>query len=977
MSDREYENLRRIFEVAFDVPPEEREAILSRECGGDAALRRRVERMLAGVDDELFLKRPTGHGISPTAAGVPGVPDVTPLPESAGTMIGPYRVVRLIGEGGFGAVYLAQQREPIVREVAIKIIKLGMDTKQVIARFEQERQALAMMDHPSIARVIDAGATDAGRPFVVMDFVDGTPIAQFCDEHSLSVPERIDLFIQVCNAVQHAHTKGIIHRDLKSSNVLVSLQDGKPVARVIDFGIAKAIGGVAGEKAFFTEHRQFIGTPEYMSPEQAQGSPDIDTRADVYSLGVLLYELLTGTTPFPSRELRVAAFDEVQRLIREVDPPNPSTRLSRLEAELPAVASRRRTEPRRLGTLIRGELDWIVMKAIEKDRGRRYESASLLASDLLRHLAGQPVTAAPPSAAYQLSKFVRRHRTLVAAATVAAAGLLAGAAGFAWQAAVAMRERDLAKLDRDRAVIAEEESKRRADELEKVSAFQSKMFVQVDPSRAGVLLSDDVRARLERALEQAGVPKPERDAQVATFARLWSNVNATDAARSLIDSTILSPAVKAIDEQFKDQPAIDAAMCHALADVYDTIGMRDAAMPLAVRALEIRRRVLGDDAPATLNSINNLAYLLQVQGRLKEASPLIREVLERKRRVLGEEHIETIVSISNMGSQMWYEGDLEQAEKYYRETLDKARRTLGEGHGITIQSVQTVAMVLRERRQLGQAEELLRDSMERSRKSLGADHQTTLKAMLHLASTVRDAGRLPEAEQLLRDASERATRAFGETHPISIEARGNLGANLSDQGKHAEAEPILREMYATSQRALGEDDLNTFLLGIDVADLLADQSRYAEAEPIVRDVLERRRRVIGPANPVTLITSTKLARILNELARHADAEVLLVADEAAARTALADNSAVHLGPFLVELGRARAGIAKFPEAEATLLGAHQATAAARPAGHRDLKRAAESLAEMYAAWDRADPGKGHETKASEWSGRARETKPPR
>ncbi|MBU6413943.1 MAG: serine/threonine-protein kinase [Planctomycetes bacterium] len=921
-------------------------------------MRQRIEAMLAAVDDDQFLASPTAHGAMWHGADL------------SGSRIGPYSLLKQLGEGGFGSVYLAEQSEPIARKVALKVLKPGMDSREILARFDQERQALALMDHPNIARVLDAGTTDSGRPYVVMDLVEGEPIASFADAHALSVQGRLELFVQICSAVQHAHTKGIIHRDLKPSNVLVAMQEGKPIARIIDFGIAKAVAGSAGQADNLTMQQQFIGTPEYMSPEQAQGSLDLDTRTDVYSLGVLLYELLTGSTPFTAKELRNAGYQEMQRLIREVDPPNPSTRLASSIEQLTSVASQRRTLPQRLCATVRGELDWIVMKAIEKDRQRRYDSPSGLAADIARYLSGEPVIAAPPGAAYRVRKFVRRNQILVSAGVIAAGGLLLGAAGFAWQASVARDERDAAKLDRDRARRAEQESKKRADELEKVSAFQSQMIVQVDPSQAGVLLSEDVRARLGQALEKAGVPQQEREAQIQTFVKLWSNVNATDAARSLINSTILSPAIKAIDEQFKDQPAIDAALCHALADVYDTIGMRDAAMPLAIRALEIRRRVLGNDDPATLNSINNMGYLLQVQGRLKEADPLIREVLERKRRVLGEEHLETIVSINNMGTQMWYLGDLEQCERFYREGLDKARRTLGEGHSITLSSVQMVAMVLRERGQISKAEELLRDSMERSQKALVPDHRTTIKAMLHLSSTVRDAGRLADAEVLLRDASERALRTLGDSHPMTIEARGNLGANLSDQEKYAEAEPILREMYATSRRALGEDDLNTFLLGMDVAELLIAQNRFAEAEPIARDVLERRRRAIGPSHPVTLITATKLARILNGLGRFEDARLLLSTDEPVARTSLIDNNAIHLGFLLLELGRATVGLGDFSSAENNLLEAHAAIAAAKKPEHVETRRASRAIADLYAAWNVVAPGSGYDKKSADWAKQA-------
>ena len=375
-----------------------------------------------------------GHSAATEGAGpYATTTDAAPaMPEVLGTRIGPYKLLQLIGEGGFGSVYMAEQEKPVLRKVALKIIKLGMDTRQVIARFEAERQALAMMDHPHIARVLDAGATDSGRPFFVMDLVKGEPITAYCDRHSLSIDQRLELFGQVCNAVQHAHTKGIIHRDVKPSNVLVSTQDGRPCAKVIDFGIAKATTSKLTEKTLFTQHNQLIGTLEYMSPEQAEGSLDIDTRTDVYSLGVLLYELLTGSTPFDSARLRSAAYAEIQRIIREVEPPTPSARIGQSSATLSAVAAHRHVEPARLGGLVRGELDWIVMKALDKDRARRYETANGLGDDISRFRTGQAVVAAPPGALYRASKFVRRNRVAVAAVSAVVAALALGLATAAW-----------------------------------------------------------------------------------------------------------------------------------------------------------------------------------------------------------------------------------------------------------------------------------------------------------------------------------------------------------------------------------------------------------------------------------------------------------------------------------------------------------------------------------------------------------------
>ncbi len=350
------------------------------------------------------------------------------MPES----VGPYRILERIGGGGMGEVYRAEQRSPIRRQVALKFIKLGMDSQAVLARFEAERQALALMDHPHIAKVFDAGTDDTGRPYFVMEYVKGKPITDYADQNHLTIRERLELFEQVCQAIQHAHHKGVIHRDLKPGNVLVSTQDDRPFAKVIDFGIAKAIAQRLTDETLFTQHDQFLGTPQYMSPEQAEGSVDIDTRTDVYSLGVLLYELLTGSTPFSTHDLRAAAFEQLKRLIIEVDPPKPSTRLTLNQPTLSTLAASRRTEPKRLGTLVQGELDWIVMKSLEKDRKRRYETPTSLANDIQAHLQGEPVQAAPPSTAYRIQKFVKKHRGPVIAVTVIMAVLLLGVAGTTW-----------------------------------------------------------------------------------------------------------------------------------------------------------------------------------------------------------------------------------------------------------------------------------------------------------------------------------------------------------------------------------------------------------------------------------------------------------------------------------------------------------------------------------------------------------------
>jgi serine/threonine protein kinase len=445
-----------LFHAATQLPAAERAAYLEQACGGDAQLRRRVEQLLAASEQAgAFLEQPAAPAAGRT------IQLNLPPDEKPGDRIGRYKILQKIGEGGCGVVYMAEQEAPVRRRVALKVIKLGMDTKQVIARFEAERQALAMMDHPNIAKVLDAGSTENGRPFFVMELVRGIRITDYCDQNKLSMEQRLELFVQVCNAIQHAHQKGIIHRDIKPSNMLVTLHDGVPVPKVIDFGIAKATQGRLTDQTLFTAFEQFIGTPAYMSPEQAEMSGlDVDTRSDIYALGVLLYELLTGRTPFDARELLESGLDELRRTIREREPERPSTRLgTMIQADLTAVAQRRQAEAPKLIHLLRGDLDWIVMKTLEKDRTRRYETANGLALDIQRYLNDEAVLARPPSTLYRFQKLVRRNRTLFAAV---GAGVAALVIGLVLSLYLFVQER----AARQRAVAAEHEQARMREEAE-------------------------------------------------------------------------------------------------------------------------------------------------------------------------------------------------------------------------------------------------------------------------------------------------------------------------------------------------------------------------------------------------------------------------------------------------------------------------------------------------------------------------------
>jgi serine/threonine protein kinase len=479
--------------------------------------------------------------------------------EGPGSRIGPYKLIEQIGEGGMGVVYVAEQTKPVRRKVALKVIKPGMDTMQVIARFEAERQALALMDHPNIAKVFDAGATESGRPYFVMELVRGIPITDYCDREQLSIPERLELFVLVCRAVQHAHQKGVIHRDQKPSNVLVTVIDGAAVPKIIDFGVAKATGASLTERTLYTGFAQLIGTPLYMSPEQAELSGvDVDTRSDIYSLGVLLYELLTGTTPFDSETLKRAAFDELRRIIREQEPPKPSTRLSSLGATLTTVSANRKVEARKLDRTVRGELDWIVMKALEKDRNRRYETANNFAADVMRYLTDRPVEACPPSTWYRFSKYARRNRAALTTAVLVALALVAGTAVSVWQAAQARR--------------AGAEARRRARESRQVVDFLVKdVFGSIAP--------DKLR---ERQRQGRGV--------------------------TVLD--LLNDADENLAQRFADQPLVEASIRMALAEAFRTVWEAGPMGTNAARAAELRTRWLGPEHPETLDALEDQAESL-------------------------------------------------------------------------------------------------------------------------------------------------------------------------------------------------------------------------------------------------------------------------------------------------------------------------------------------------------------------------------
>ncbi|EEF62965.1 serine/threonine-protein kinase [Pedosphaera parvula] len=606
------ERLKEIFSLALlRKSPSEQECYLAEACHGDAELRRQVESLLQAHEQ-------AGEFLGQAGKLLPS----SFRAECAGAMIGRYKLLELIGEGGFGTVWMAEQVEPVRRRLALKVIKPGMDTKQVLARFEAERQALAMMDHPSIARVFDGGATDNGRPYFVMELVRGIRITDYCDANKLSTRERLLLFIQVCQAVEHAHQKGIIHRDLKPSNVLVTEVDGAPVPKVIDFGVAKAMQARLTELTLFTGLHQMIGTPSYMSPEQAGlGALDMDTRSDIYGLGVLLYELLTGQTPLTKEEFDKAGLDEIFRLVRERDPQKPSTRLSALtREELTTVAAQRQAEPAKLNRLLTGDLDWIVMKALEKDRRRRYENASSLASDLVRHLNNEPVMARPPSNMYRLQKAWRRNQTVFASAIMIALVLVSTTGISVWQAIRATRAETLAK--------------QRLAESEAISKSLSDM----SEHSFTVGLMDDNRPIF--AFDDAG-----RHAAI-------------DLREQILVFNIKVHGLEA--------PDTISAM-ENLADSYEGVHRIEEAIKLREEVLTFRRKMSGPSTVDTINAMGKLAGSYYSAGRSREATALLENVCEL-------EPTNSLASLRLAALEAWF-GQGTNYEATRRRLVDQPERT--------------------------------------------------------------------------------------------------------------------------------------------------------------------------------------------------------------------------------------------------------------------------------------------------------------
>lgn len=937
-----------------------------------------------------------------------------------GRTVGHYHITGVIGRGGMGVVYEARQEQPS-RLVALKVINPGVTTEEMLRRFEHEAEILGRLQHPGIAHIYEAGTFDLGagpQPFFAMEYIRGEPLTKYADRVGLGTRDRLSLMVKVCEAVEHAHQKFVIHRDLKPGNILVT-EAGEP--KVLDFGVARATDSDIQTTTMRTDIGQLIGTIPYMSPEQAGGDPDdLDTRSDVYALGVVCYELLAGRLPY---NLARKMVHEAVRIIREDDPTPLST----------------------VNRTLRGDVEIIVGRALEKEKDRRFQSAQEFSEEIGRYLNNLPIKSRSPSAAYRVRKFTRRNKVLVGgvAATFIAlvAGLitsliLLGEANAAWEAEA-----------------------QRADELEKVSEFQASQLSGIETEVMGIRLRRDILDQRQAVLQSRGMEDPEIEAAMKELESSLGGVNFTNVALNSLETNIFDRALKAIDEQFADQPLVKARLLQTVADTQRELGLLDAATAPQEDALEIRRRVLRDEHPHTLHSISSMGALLRAQGKLTEAAPYYHESLNTARRVLGDAHPHTLLLVNNMGLLYQVQGHLADAERHYREALAGFRRVLGNEHPHALLSIGNMGFLLEEQGKYTEAESYYREALEIRRRVLGSDHPetlisinnmagvrlqakgtfaeaepyfhealegfrrvlgdehpNTLSAVNNMGELLKAQGRFAEAEPYLREALETGRRVLGDEHPTVLITINNMGQLLRAQGKYDEAEPYHREALETSRRVLGKDHVNTLTAINNMGLLFEAQGRYAEAEANYREALDGLRRVLGSEHHITLICISNIGVVLRAQGKLAEAAPYYGEALAAMRRVLGDGhldtlisisnmSALlrelgqfveaeqlgreavgtarsvfspgywYTGGFLSQYARTLAAMQRFTDSEEYALEAHAILEAALGPTHERTIGVVKQLAELYDAWHASEPDNGYDAKAAQWRARLAELQP--
>ncbi len=870
-SKQSIERVREIFSEALTITHgKDREGFLSQACGDDVDLRKEVESLLRAYST-------TNGFLNHDASGE----NLIECPDLVGITIGHYHLVQLLGEGGFGEVYRAEQTAPLKREVALKIIKLGMDTKEVLARFEAERQALARMDHPNIAQVYDAGVTESGRPYFVMELVRGVPLTDYCDRHRLSLPDRTKLFWQVCDGVQHAHQKGILHRDLKPTNILVGEENGKPLPKVIDFGVAKSLEGRLTERTLATMQEMVLGTPMYMSPEQLGCDiADIDTRTDIYSLGVILYELVAGMTPMQNGMASPLSIAGMRRMVAEIHLPRPSKLFHTLGDKGATIAHNRETRPATLEKLLRGDLDWVVMKAIEKERDRRYSDVGALVLDLDRYLKHKPVSAGPPSIAYRFRKFLRRHRIGLIASACIGITLIAGT----WVSSIgflrAVHEAAQARLQESRAISASE----RAEQQEKLTAQASERARRqkglADASKEiATQQSERATRETERASSEADHARQQEALAEATFGFLTDELllradPSEEPNRDIKLRTVVDRAAERLDHHFNDQPLEKAQVHQMLGGLYLRMGEYEKARRHADASVELTADLLDPEHPALLDCLHDQAEAMCRQGEHKEAEEQFRRVWETRQRVLGADHADTLQTLRSLTVSLYAQGQYEEAEKKFRDILEMQQKILGPDHSDSLQTLNNLALVLCGRGIYAKAEEIHRDVLETQQHVLEPEHPAILKTQRGLAKALRGQKKYEEAAAIHRNVLTIQQRVLGPKHPDTLESMHDLARELCAQNKLKEAEPIIRKLVEIRQQKTGIDHPQTLLHMRELAYVLHRQGQYAEAEQINQTVLAVWTKIRGDGHPETLDAQHALAFVLFEQEKYEEAEKL-------------------------------------------------------------------------------------------------------
>jgi len=844
MRTAHWESVKNLLHQALQLPAEERGPFLDAACTSNQSLRAEIESLLAAdeqVRSSFMAAPPLGDGF------IPGI-HLRPTLEAREIIAQRFQLVRKLGEGGMGEVWLADQISPVRRQVALKLIKSGLYDLSVVQRFQSERQSLAIMDHPAIAKVFEAGTTEQGQPFFVMEYVPGIPITDYCDLKNRTIQQRLELFIQACEGVQHAHQKSILHRDLKPANMLVVDVDRRPVVRIIDFGLAKPATPRADTNDAFTQMGSFVGTPGYMSPEQADpGGQDIDTRTDVYSLGVVLYVLLTGALPLDLSRVN-QSLAEILRKLREEDPQRPSERVSANRNNCAEAAAARTATPTQLVSELRGDLDWITMKALEKDRARRYGTPSELAADLQRHLQNVPVQAGPATAGYRIQKYLRRHRFGVAVAAV----LVLALAGVTGLQAVELR-----RITRER------------DRANRITDFMTGMFKVSDPSEAR---GNSVTAReiLDKASGDmaTGLAKdPEVQAQMMeVMARTYHNLGLYARARDL--------GQRALDARLSLFGDDDARTLESLAQLgwtLDRAGHYSDAEKLERQALADERRAVGPENALTIETLDHLAVILEDVGNNNEAEKLAREAIELSSRILGPEHAQTLLAVNHLGRALWFQSRYPEAEQQYRRLLDADRRILGTDHPQTLAAMNSLAVTLMAEHHNAQAEEMYREVLAVQQRVLGPEHQATALTLSNLAVLLNSEGRLAEAEKFGREALRVRVKALGPEHPETLASQTNLADTILREGRLQEAEKMHREAMAVEARVLGPENPDFLRTQANLAGILIFEGRYAEAEAMARKILEVEVRTQGLLHTDSIDTRRQVGMAMAHSHRYSEA----------------------------------------------------------------------------------------------------------